>query len=80
VASHREHLREPRPSRRMTENKTYNGVSTFLVRDASINGYTRMTPKQIARKVRLQEWKALLTFWSLAAVYGLHLFASQQIV
>jgi hypothetical protein len=60
--------------------QTYNGVSTFLVRDKSINGWTRMTPKQIAKKVRLQEFIARLTLWSLAAVYGLHLFASQQIV
>jgi hypothetical protein len=64
----------------MTEYKSNNGVSDFLVRDKSINGYTRLTPKQIARKIRLQEFIARLTLWSLAAVYGLHLFASTTTV
>jgi hypothetical protein len=63
----------------MTENKIYNGVSTFLVRDPAINGYTRLPPRKIALKLRLQAWRARLTFWSVLFL-TVPLFASKQFV
>lgn len=55
----------------MTQHNSFNGVSTFLVKDNSSDTYTRLTPKQIARRKRLADFKAMFSLWSALLVVGL---------